>query len=65
MYFVKLYDAGMAYQFKDVNLSRHSLNISYIDDLFLHQDLDCYFLTGQSVSCEFDFAESTLADGLA
>lgn len=35
----------MAYQFEDVNLARHTLDISHINDLLLDQNLDGYFLT--------------------
>lgn len=48
-----------------MDLSGNPFYVCYVDDLLLHQDLDGYFLTSESVRAEFDLAKSALSDGLA
>ena len=54
----------VADQFEDVQLSRDALNIGYILDFVLLQDLDGHGLAGVPVDGLFDLAKSALADGL-
>lgn len=63
--FVELDDTGVADQFEDVYLSRHSFHISYVDYFLFHQYFDSYFLASEGVGCEFDFTEGALTDSFA
>ena len=54
----------MSYEFEDVDLPGHPLHVSYIDDLFLDQDLDGNFLTSESVGGQLDLAKGAFPDGL-
>ena len=56
-YLVKLYDVWMPYFFEDVDLSCHSLNISFVLYSILFQNLDCYFLSRYCVSSNPNFAK--------
>lgn len=45
---------------QDVDLSRHSLNICYIDNLAFFKDLNSNLFLCESVSTQFDLAECSL-----
>ena len=56
-YLVKLNYVGVPYFFEDVNLSSNSLNISFVLDSILFQNLDCYFLSRYCVRSNPHFAK--------
>ena len=49
IYLIQLNDAGMPDQFEYVYFSGDAFDISHIDDLFLDQYLDGYFLASESM----------------
>lgn len=55
----------MSDEFEDMNLSWDSFNICYINDFFLDEDFDGYFLSSESMSGKFDFSESAFSNSFA
>jgi hypothetical protein len=55
----------VADQFKNVDFSRYSLHVSYVDNLLLDQDLDGHFFACQGMGGQLDFTESALSNGFA
>ncbi len=59
--FVKLDDIRMSDDIQNMNLSRYSLHISYINYFFLQKYLNCDFLSGKHMMSHLYFSECSFA----
>ena len=55
----------MSDEFENVDLAGYSLDISDINNFFLHKNFDGNFFPRKSMGGHFDFAESSFTDSLA
>lgn len=61
---IHLNDVRVAHNLQDVDLSRNALNVVHFCDFILFEDFDRDLLIREQVNAFFDFAESSLAQGL-
>ena len=47
---VELDDVGVPHYLQDLDLSSHSFNVCFVNDLFFLEYFDCHFLSGERVS---------------
>ncbi len=52
-------------EFEDVNLSWYSFDICDVDDFFLYEDFNGYFLSSQSMGGKLDFSECAFSNSFA
>jgi len=62
---VKFHYLRMMKEFQYLNLSFHSLYISFLIDAFLLKNLYCCFMTYHLIDCLTNFAKSPLSNSLS
>jgi hypothetical protein len=50
---------------QNMDFSRNSLNICYVDNFGLFEYLDCHFCLSENMHCYFDLAECALSNSLS